>query len=353
MTSTTDDNHSTTAAQHQSKQKLLSWHDSNATTTVSGSTFFLFSSTVTGSCTRLLSIYDTSVWIKFSCLHCTLDLVGHSLGGFFHQGFDILSLGKGRHGGSTKLNYWVSAETKHIKQGKTKSWQIIGFKDTDSQLEPPAVVRRGFVQPEQELVPWLTAARNDNEPWNSLATNKGSLRLNEFHLMNWTLDSNNWWIEHLTATIDELNTWQQQLMNWTLDSNVLTMLASRNKRHWRHRPKKPKRSESEKNKIVVRMSTPKSPSTSSLSSLLWSTASWERTISKVSWLDPNPWGTIQDKSNKANQTTFIAARHITGSWDCFWNSSFCNRIISDSGSSKTITSGGAGGSGPASSGGGG
>jgi len=242
MTSTTDDNHSTTAAQHQSKQKLLSWHDSNATTTVSGSTFFLFSSTVTGSCTRLLSIYDTSVWIKFSCLHCTLDLVGHSLCGFFHQGFDILSLGKGRHGGSTKLNYWVSAETKHIKQGKTKSWQIIGFKDTDSQLEPPAVVRRGFVQPEQELVPWLTAARNDNEPWNSLATNKGSLRLNEFHLMNWTLDSNNWWIEHLTATIDELNTWQQRVDNASKSQQTTLATSSQKAEAFWEREKQDSRS---------------------------------------------------------------------------------------------------------------
>lgn len=147
MTSTTDDNPSTTAAQHQSKQKLLSWHDSNATTTVSGSAFFLFSSTVTGSCTRLLSIYHISVWI--SCLHCTLDRVGHSLCGFFHQGFDILSLGKWRHGGSTKLNYWVSAETKHIKQGKTKStnnwsqrhWQPVGATSSCQRRFCPAGTR--------------------------------------------------------------------------------------------------------------------------------------------------------------------------------------------------------------------
>ena len=157
---------------------------------------------MTDSCTRLLSIYHTSEFHACTVLWRSLTLR------FFHQGFDILSLGKGRHGGSTKLNYWVTAETKHIKQGKTKStnnwiqrhWQPVGATSS---------CPRGFCPAGTRACSWLTAARNDNEPWNSLATNKGSLRLSEF-----------------------------QLMNWTLDSNALTMLASRNKRLWRHRPKK-------------------------------------------------------------------------------------------------------------------
>ena len=138
----------------------------------------------------------------------------------------------------------IRSYTSSKAKGSTKFKNNNQRQDTDSELQPPAIVRLSLVHPEDQLVPWLNAARHWQEEWNN---------------------------QVLTCCVKKGHS-ISILINWTLrDSGYSsTMLASRSKRPWRQRPKKPKRSERLKKRICVRMSTLKSCRISSLSSLIWS-----------------------------------------------------------------------------------